>query len=434
MKLKIKDVLVVGGAVFSMLFGAGNLIFPPYIGATAGSGWLIAALGFCIASPLLSFFGIWSYVKAGDKFEHFSAKAGKGLGVVLGSILMLILGPLLAVPRTGATAFEIGFLPAFPDLPLWVFSALYFGGVLFFTLYPGNLMDKVGEILTPLLIAVLLFIIVASIVNPIAGPMDISSGHDFFKSFLGGYQTLDSIGAILLLVIAIKAVEEKGYTRRKEKFKILMYSGFLAVSLMTLVYLGLTFMGAHGGVSDLGNMTRSNLLIHIVDHSIGSLGKYMLSLAVTLACFSTAVGLVSASAMFFYDMFNQKVSYKFLVILISAVSMVLSNLGVEYIVAISAPVLEIIYPAVIMLIFLNLMSKWIPVKLAFIFGVYTAIVVSALLLMSSNHLFDGLFFNDYLKALPFVEYNFAWLIPSLAMTIVGGVLGKKELSLKVSES
>ena len=433
MKLKIKDVLVVGGAIFAMLFGAGNLIFPPYIGASSGSNWFTAAIAFCIASPVLSFLGILAFVKAGDRFEDFISKIGKGFGLGLGTILMLLLGPLLAVPRTGATAFEIGFAPAFPDLSLWAFSAIYFGAVLFFTLYPGNLMDKVGEILTPLLILILMFIIFASVFNPISEPIQLENGTTFFSSFLGGYHTLDSLGAILLLVIAMKAIEDKGYISKADKSRMALFSGLIAVALMGAVYIGLTFMGAYGGVEDLQNYTRSSLLIKIVNTSLGSFGRYTLSAAVSLACFSTAVGLISASAMFFYDIFKKRISYKTLVIIVTLVSMIISNLGVEAMVSISAPMLEIIYPGVIMLIILNILSHWFPRELGFKMGVYTAISISSLILLTSSNVIENSFLSSLLKNLPLSEYGFSWLLPSMVMAIMGSVIDKNMLLKKNPE-
>ncbi len=34
-----RDVLTVGFALFAMFLGAGNIIFPPYIGALGGVDW-----------------------------------------------------------------------------------------------------------------------------------------------------------------------------------------------------------------------------------------------------------------------------------------------------------------------------------------------------------------------------------------------------------
>jgi hypothetical protein len=54
--MKKKDTLFIGLMLFSMFFGAGNLIFPPYLGMDAGTSFWPAIIGFILTGvglPLL---------------------------------------------------------------------------------------------------------------------------------------------------------------------------------------------------------------------------------------------------------------------------------------------------------------------------------------------------------------------------------------------
>ena len=72
---KVVDIIVVGFAIFSMFFGAGNLIFPPYIGMASGSGWLISYLGFIISDVGMILLSIIAIAKAGS--YQFKKNMGK---------------------------------------------------------------------------------------------------------------------------------------------------------------------------------------------------------------------------------------------------------------------------------------------------------------------------------------------------------------------
>ena len=122
---KNKDILIIGFALFSMFFGAGNLIFPPFIGMTSGSSWLTSFLGFVIADVGIILLSINAVAKAGS-FQNVVFKAGKRFGVSLEIIMMLCLGPILVIPRTAATTFEMSIIPITSSLNSVVFSIIFF--------------------------------------------------------------------------------------------------------------------------------------------------------------------------------------------------------------------------------------------------------------------------------------------------------------------
>lgn len=117
---KISDIVTIGFALFAMFFGAGNLLLPPFIGLQIGTHIWITILAFALTGILLPFMGIISVNNSGDNFNDLGRRVHPQLAPILGSIIMICIGPLIAIPRTAATTFEVGVLPSFPDSnPIW---------------------------------------------------------------------------------------------------------------------------------------------------------------------------------------------------------------------------------------------------------------------------------------------------------------------------
>ena len=71
---KTKDVLLTGFALFAMLFGAGNLIFPPMLGYETNSSWISTMLAFTITGVGFPVLGILSVSIAGNGIKDFAMK------------------------------------------------------------------------------------------------------------------------------------------------------------------------------------------------------------------------------------------------------------------------------------------------------------------------------------------------------------------------
>ena len=108
------DVLIIGFMLFSSFFGAGNLIFPPFLGATSGSQWFTSFLGFIVSDVGIILLSIYAIAKAGS-YQAIAFKSGRTFGLILEIIMMLCLGPILVVPRTSATTFEMSIAPLFSN-------------------------------------------------------------------------------------------------------------------------------------------------------------------------------------------------------------------------------------------------------------------------------------------------------------------------------
>ena len=418
MKKKTKDIIVLGAALFSMFFGAGNLIFPPFLGRLAGNTWVYAIIGFLLTGVGLPFLGIVASSKAGGDVDKLGRKVSPGFAKFLGITIVIAIGPLLAIPRTGATAFEMGGHPIFPGLSPVIFAIIYFAINLYFVISPNDVMDKIGKILTPGLFLLLTLLIVKGVITPIGTPVESTLDSSFPNGFLEGYQTMDALAAILFGGVVTASLVNYGYTDEKEKMSMTIKSGLVAILGLAFVYGGLCYLGATAGSLYSTDIERTTLIMNIANDVLGGFGKYGLGIAVMLACMTTSVGLTATAGQYFEQISNGKIKYKVTVIVTSVFSAVMSCIGVESIISLAAPILGFMYPIVIVLILLAVfLDRYIKNENVYKFAIYAALLISALECLSLFGFGNGI--SDVVNKLPLASSGFAWLVPAL----IGGILG-----------
>lgn len=422
---QFKDVLVIGLALFAMFFGAGNLIFPPYIGILSGSKWFMSLLGFLLTGIGLPLIGIIVMSKNDGKFENFAGKVGSSFSKVLGVVIMLAIGPLLAIPRTGATTYEMAIKPLFPHVSPVIVTTIYFAINLYLVINPSSVVDKIGKVLTPVLLAMLSIIIVKGIITPIGQPISTDIVNPFSKAFAEGYQTMDALASTVFAGIIIGSVVAKGYKETKDQIKLTLLSGVIAATGLLIVYGGLMYLGATASGVFSSDISKTQLTIAITERLLGSFGKIALGIAVGFACLTTSVGLTATAGEFFSNLTNNKISYKAVVIVVTLFSAVVSNFGVEAIVKLAVPLLVTVYPVVIVLIILNIFDEFIKNKNSYLYAVYLTLIVSIV---------DGLAAiginlkgaQALISKLPFAKANFAWIVPALVGVILPLLFGRKQ--------
>jgi LIVCS family branched-chain amino acid:cation transporter len=408
------DILIIGFALFSMFFGAGNLIFPAYIGVTSGSGWLVSFLGFIIADIGMILLSINAVAKAGS-YQGVVGRAGKKFGLGLEVVMMLCLGPILVVPRTSATTFEMSIAPLFSSVNPVIFSILFFGLTFILTVKPTKVIDIIGKFLTPVLLISLTALIVKGIVSPV-GKLNtsIDSQSLFSTGLTQGYQTMDALGLGGITALIMTSFLAKGYKNKKEVASLTVKASLVAGIGLVLVYGGLAYLGATVSTIYDASVSQTELLINITKHLLGSKGAVLLSVVVAFACLTTSIGLTSVTAKYFEDFTNKKVKYQYIVTLICVFSAVVSNLGVDKIISIAVPILTVMYPVAIVLVlmasFKNVFTKDSTYKGA----AYATLTISILTVIDSL----GISIN-FVRTLPFANLGFNWLIPA----IIGGILG-----------
>ena len=244
MKNKTKDSIVVGFALFSMFFGAGNLIFPPSLGNKLGDQYILGIIGFILTGVGLPLLAILACSKENGTFEGITNKIGTKFTLILTTVLFFAIGPLLAIPRTAATTFEITITPFFPNWSPLIVMAVYFLINLFFVLKRSSIIDTIGKFLTPALIVILTIVIVKGVISPIGEIASTGATSVLSTSLLEGYQTMDALAALLFAGVITSSILQKGY-KGKEINSVLLKSSFVAVIGLAFVYGGLTFIGAH---------------------------------------------------------------------------------------------------------------------------------------------------------------------------------------------
>lgn len=412
-KNKNKDIMIIAFAAFSMFFGAGNLIFPPYIGMTSGSDWIISFLGFIFSDVGIILISIVAVLRVGS-FQEILARAGKKFGLTLEIIIMLCIGPILVVPRTGASTFEMSIQPLVNSFNPILFLILFFLLVLVLTIRPTKVIDILGKFLTPILLLALAILIIKGIIFPIGElNTNIESTELFMTGITQGYQTMDALasGGITSLIMA--SFLAKGYSK-KETVGLTIKSSIIAGIALTLVYGGLAYLGATASSIYDSSISQTSLLINITNSILGNIGTIILSIVVFFACLTTAIGLTSVTAKYFEDITNKKLKYDHIVIFICIFSTIVAILGVDKIIAISTPILTVIYPVLIVLILMNCFRKIFTQN-----GIYKG-AAYATLLTSVLTVVDSLGMNiEFINKLPFASLGFNWILPAA----IGGIIG-----------
>lgn len=408
MKNKMRDSIVVGFALFSMFFGAGNLIFPPSLGNKLGDQYLLGIIGFVLTGVGLPLLAILACSRGNGTFEGITNKIGTKFTLILTTVLFIAIGPLLAIPRTAATTFEISILPLFPTWSPVIVMAIYFLINLFFVLRRSSIIDTLGKFLTPALIVILTIVIVKGVIDPIGEMVPTGATNILSTSLLEGYQTMDALAALLFAGVITSSIVEKGYKGTEVK-SVLLKASAIAVIGLAFVYGGLTFIGAHTvNLVDSG-ISNTSLLVFIANKILGTFGLVLIGAAIGLACLTTSIGLLTAGSTFFEKVTNGKLSYKVNAIVISLISYVIACQGVDKIVKLSVPILNVLYPVAITIIVVTMLNKFITNIVAIRLAVYVSLVCG--LLFS--------FFGTALNDLPLASVGFGWVIPTMLALVIG---------------
>lgn len=418
-KKLVTDSIVVGFALFAMFFGAGNVVFPPYIGMHAGEQWANGFLFYFIADIGLALVAMVAILHAGGA-DNITGRIGHVASKVLMCAVILCIGPMVAIPRTAATTLEMSVTPFFSGMSPVVFSIIFFAVILLLSIKQSAVIDIVGKILTPALLIGLLILIVKGFVSPIGDIVDtgVSASEVTVNGIKSGYQTMDVLAAMAFGIIILSSADEKGYTDSKSAAKMIGIAAALSGVLLMIVYFGLTYLGATASTVFPTDISRANLVIGIVELLLGKAGLIIFAIVIALACITTAVALVSSAASFFAKLANDKISYGVFVVVICVSSAVISNLGLDMIIAIATPVLDIVYPPMLVLILLS----WFGDKLHK--SVYVSSVAGSLIasVLATAELYGMNI--PVIDSLPLASLGLGWLTPAALFGLVAYLVSK----------
>lgn len=423
-----KDLLFIALMLFSLFFGAGNLIFPPFMGESAGNKTWIVLLGFFVTAVGFPVLGVISVAKSGG-LTNLAKRVNPIFATIFTILIYLSIGPGVGIPRAGSLPFEMAVAPYLPEnfsvkFALFIYTLIFFVISYWLSLSPNKLVDRMGKVLTPALLLLILVMVIGSFVKPLGGYGIAINGYEtssFFKGFIEGYLTMDTIAALNFGIVIALAIRSKGVNDDKAVVSLSIKAGIIAGIILAIIYAMLAHLGATSGgrfgVSENGAQTLTNITTYI----FGKPGAVLLALIFTLACLTTCVGLITSCSQYFSTL-TKKISYENWVRLLTIFSMLIANMGLTKILSVSEPILNAIYPIAIMLIILSIFN-FIFKDNKYIYGLTILFTGIVSIIDSIGQL--GLAKESLVKLisyLPLYEEGLAWIVPAIFGIILGLII------------
>ena len=403
-KLVTRQRLVMTFTFFSMFFGAGNLIFPPFVGAQAGSATMPAAIGFIVSAVGLPILGVLAVTFAGG-FDKLAGRVSPKFALFLGVAIMLTIGPCFAIPRTATTSFEMMVAPFVPTSYDWlaqlIYSLVFFALAFLFAQHPEKLSKVLGRFMGPLLLVLIAVLFIACLIHGIgtpAKPMGDYFTNQIARGFLDGYQTMDLLAALY--------------------FGIVIYGALSYVGMVS---------GAIASI-DPAKDTGATVLTNLTSSLFGTFGTAFLGVVFLIACLNVCTGLICTCATYFHTRFQtvagRTLSYRTWQIIFTVFSFIVSNAGLSAIIKVSVPVLSALYPIAIVLVLLALTHKKLGARFPRVYF-WTVLLVGiasfATCISSLAAVFGGSigWLDAALAMLPLQQYQLGWVMPAIIGLAIG---------------
>jgi len=404
-----------------MFFGAGNLILPPFLGFKSGADWFLVTIGFVITAVIIPILGILAHARLQGTMYDFGKKVSPTFSLIY-CLIVYTISISLPAPRTASVTHEMAIAPFF-NISSLVTSSIYFGLVFLFVINRSKILNLIGKFLTPLIIIILFLIIGIGIfsshteMNPSLFKTPVVDG------LLEGYQTFDAIGAIVVGGVLIISLNLKGFSGFKEKKELITKAGIIAGLGLLSIYGGLIVVGAMYNSQFGEEITRTQLLSGLSLHTLGKIGTTFLSVLVALACFTTAVGIITGTADYFKGLFKEsKLAYLITAVIACILGITIGQFDVHYIIKIAIPALMFIYPITIVLILLNVL----PEKYAGPITFKTVVIIT--ILFSFPDFLKSIGYADSIKniidIIPLAQHSLGWVLPAILTFIFAHTLGR----------
>ena len=422
-----KELLFIVFMLFSMFFGAGNLIFPAFLGNAAGIEMWISLAGFIITAVGLPILGVIAVGKAGS-LNTLSTRVHPLFALVFPFLIYLSIGPGLAIPRAGTVAYEMSIKPFLPEnlssspMMLLIYTIIFFVIVLYLSLSPSKLVDRFGKLLTPILLVLIAIIFVKALFSPThlsAAPTEIYANNAFFQGFLDGYLTMDALAALVYGIVVVNTLRMKGVKDDSALSKYMLLAGLGAGILLAVIYSILAYLGA--SVSSIEQMDNgAKVLTLVMNELFGQTGIIILGALFTVACLCVSISLIISCGEYFSRLMPF-LSYKAWATIVSVISFVIANLGLNQILAISVPILGAIYPLAIVLIILGLINRFVSHSI-YLYGIIFTAIYSIIDTVNISLLNSS--WSTVLRYIPLYDQGVGWVIPAVVGIIIGAILGK----------
>lgn len=381
--IRIEHIVATGLAIFSMLFGAGNLIYPLQVGVESGNLTAFGIFGFLITAVCLPVIGLIAMLLFDGDYQSFYLRLGKPIGHVLLFASIMIIGPILAIPRittlshTMIAPFLPTFLQTITPLTSFIFALLFLGTTFLATYRENQIVNILGKYISPILLLSLIIIIVSGFFTAENIVPTTNTAWQIFKTnAVRGYETLDLLGAIFFAAIVLTILKQTIGTGHSvgTLVRVGLQSGIIGVSLLGLVYIGMSMLGAYHG-HGLLHINAGELFREISFGILGNYGALLIGTAVLMACLSTSIALSAVAAEYTHQViFKNSIDYVHALMIVLLACIPLSTIGLGQVLKLTAgPIVYIGYPIIIALTFCNIAYKmWdfksvkLPVFLAFV--------------------------------------------------------------------
>lgn len=430
MKLGKKNMVLVSFMLFSLFFGAGNLIFPPFLGQNAGDQTPVALLGFLVTAVVLPVMGVVAVAEFGG-LDKLARRVDPRFAMIFTVVIYLSIGPGLGIPRAASVPFEMAISPYLPEgasfgMFMLLYSLVFFLVACWLAMTPNKLVNRIGKVLTPSLLVLLTGLFFSFLFRGdtgVAAPQPAYQDTALVTGFLEGYNTMDAIAALnfgLVIATTLRTLQVKEH---KDVMRYTVRAGVVAGTILACIYGMLSYMGMQTSAVYSLEGNGAWTLRCIVQQLFGSTGAVLLAAIFTLACLTTCVGLITSIAQYFSTLTN-RFSYRQWVLGIVIFSFAVCNQGLNTILSISVPVLNAIYPVAIVLIVLGLCHKWLANN-PFVFPctVGATGVVSVLFALENLHVPLGVV-SKALHMLPFYATGMGWVSVAVVVAVVCVVVAK----------
>ena len=437
--LTFRESLSITSMLFGMFFGAGNLIFPAKMGQQAGSSLWLAMAGMFITGVGLPLLGVAALgISRSDGLQSLSSRVGKRYGYFFTCLLYLTIGPFFAIPRCANVPFTVGVAPllapeASHTLPLAIFTLVFFAAVLFFSLRPSRIMTWIGNILNPIFLVLLGVLVVRALISPLGAVQDMAplGGYKdkspFLAGFLEGYGTMDALAGLAFGIVVVEVIRRQGVNEPGDVARNTVFSGIFSCVLMGVIYLFISIVCAQSRALHPEECKNGGEMLALVaNHYFGQGGALMLAAIITLACLKTAVGLITSCSETFSHMFPKGPGYTVWAVSLSLFALLVSNLGLDAIIAYSVPMLMFLYPLAITLVLLALLGRFFRNDRA-VYAWVTAFTLpaavldfvaelpeNAMALLHVQGVLDGV-----KRWLPLFDMGLGWVCPAAIGLVVG---------------
>lgn len=387
--LKKTSVWSIGLAMFAMFFGAGNIVFPLAVGQLTQDKNFYGVMGMLITAVIVPLTGLLAMILYEGDYAAFFKRIGRLPGFILTLMILGLIGPFAGIPRCITISFStlntFG-LSHVPGFSLTSFSLLSCALIFLFTFRPNKMIPLLGYVLTPLLLFALALIAIKGLYSmPGAESSTISAGATFLQGLLAGYNTMDLLACFFfssVVLLCLRGGKERDTTmpiqENRAMLRVAVFGSIIAAVLLSLVYVSFSYLAA-GSSASLANVPKGELLGTLAFTHLGPYAGLVAGTAVAFACLTTEIALTAILAEFVRkSLFKDKIRYEWALLLILGLSFLVSTLHFDGISKFLGPVLEMCYPALIVLTVLNIAYKLFnfkPVK-AFVYATFLISVVS----------------------------------------------------------